>query len=109
MPNKKIEIKYLRAYDYRASVSTGVYGGITPTGLISANFYIDRIAVPDSEEIEVSEDGKVVGQPVVHTGAHLIREVQHGVLMDLNSARVIVNWLNGKIVELEKALSGGKK
>jgi len=103
MAQKKIKIRYIKSYDFKASLATGVYGGITSTGLISANFFIDRPVIPDSQDVEIEEEtGTVIGDPVDHKDGDLVRELQFGTLMDINSAKIIVKWLESKIKQHEE-------
>ncbi len=102
MANRNIKIRYLKAYDYKASLATGVYGGITANGMINANFFTDRTILPDSQLIEVDDKGVPIGLPKDQKDGDLLREVQTGILMDVNTAKVIVAWLDSKIEEFEK-------
>ncbi len=102
MANRNIKIRYLKSYDYKASLATGVYGGITANGMINANFFTDRTILPDSQLIEVNDSGVQIGLPKDQKDGDLLREVQTGILMDLNTAKVIVAWLDSKIEEFEK-------
>jgi hypothetical protein len=102
MANRKLKIKYLKAPDFKTTLATGVYGGITGNGLINANFFTDRTIIPKYQVIEVSEGGVQIGLPVDERDGDLMREVQGGILMDIQTAKVIVAWLDSKIDEFEK-------
>lgn len=102
MANRSIKIRYLKSYDYKASLATGVYGGITANGMINANFFTDRSVLPDSQLIEVDDKGVQIGLPKDQKDGDLLREVQTGILMDVNTAKVVVAWLDSKIEEFEK-------
>lgn len=101
MAKQSINIKYLKAHDFKTILATGVYGGLTSQGLIDANFFTDRPALPDYQVVEVDEKGVMTGPPKDHKDSHLVREVQFGALMDVNTAKVIVAWLDSKIEEHE--------
>lgn len=102
MENKQIKIRYVKSYDYKSSLSTGVYGGITANGMINANFFTDRAVIPDSQLIEIDENGLQVGPPKDNKDGDLLREVQFGALMDVNTVKIVVAWLNAKVEEFEK-------
>lgn len=102
MSNKRLKIKYHKAYDYKNSFATGVYGGITVNGMINANFFTDRGALPEYQQIEVNEQGQQIGPAMEQKDSDLVREVQFGALMDVQTARVIVGWLQTKIEEYDK-------
>jgi hypothetical protein len=101
MANRTIKIKYLKAHDFKTSMATGVYGGVTNNGLINANFFTDRSVIPDYQTIEIDESGVPQGPPKDQRDSDLIREVQFSALMDVGTARVIVAWLDSKIQEYE--------
>ena len=97
MANKKIKIKYLQSHDFKVSLVTGVHGGISTNGLINANFFVDRTIIPDSQILEVDEKGTQVGQPVDEKSGDITREVLFGALLDTNSAKMIIGWLETQI------------
>ena len=99
---KNIKIKYLKSHDYKVTLATGVYGGITNNGLINANFFTDRPAIPDFQTIEVDDKGRAIGKPQDVKDSDLVREVQFGTLLDIRTAKVVVAWLDAKIEEYEK-------
>ncbi len=102
MTNRSVKIRYLKAYDYKAALATGVYGGLTSNGMINANFFTDRVVIPDSQTVEIDEKGVAIGIPKDNKDGDLVREVQFGTLMDINTAKVIVAWLDSKIQEFEE-------
>lgn len=101
MATRQLKIRYLKSYDFKNTFATGVYGGISPTGLIHANFYIERTVLPDSQTVEVDEKGTVLGKPIDHKDGDIMRELQTGVFIDVNTAQLIISWLESKIKEFE--------
>lgn len=85
-------------------LSTGIYGGLGSNGLINANFYVDRTIIPHSEEVEVDENGKRIGEPLREKDGDSVREVQFGTLFDINTAKSFVKWLNERIEEHENKI-----
>jgi hypothetical protein len=103
MLNKDVVISYVKTNDFRTTFVNGVYGGVSTSGLISANFFVERIPIPESETVLVDMDTKkMVGEPKPIKKADVVREVQTGFLLDVNTAEVIIKWLQEKIVELKK-------
>jgi hypothetical protein len=103
MPTRKFKIRYIKSNDYRVHLSTGVYGGLGTNGLINANFYVDRSVIPKSETIEVDDlQKKIIGKPLIEKDGDAVREVQFGTLLDVNTAKQLVDWLNKKISEHEE-------
>ena len=99
---KTVKIKYLKAHDFKTSLTTGVYGGITGNGLINVNFFTDRAVIPDYQQVDVDDKGRTLGIPKDVRDSDAIREVQFGTMMDINTAKVIVAWLDSKIDEHDK-------
>jgi hypothetical protein len=102
MANKSINIKFIKAHDYKTSFITGIYGGMAPNGLINVNFFTDRAILPKSQTIEVDEKGVAIGLPINNTDADFAREIQFGTIMDVNTARMLVDFLQSKIAEFKK-------
>lgn len=98
---KKVKIKFIKAYDFKTSMSTGVYGGITGNGLININFVTDRAVIPDFQEVEIDEGGRPSGLPKDFRDSDVVREVQFGTIMDITTAKVVAGWLNRKIEEYD--------
>lgn len=102
---RKIEIRYFKAYDFKAFLATGVYGGISGNGLINANFFTDRVVIPNSQIVEIDENGIPIGQPVDSKEGDLAREVQTALLMDVGTAKIVVAWLQSRIKEHEDIIN----
>lgn len=98
MATRKVKIKYIKSHDYKVSISNGVFGGIGTNGLINANFFIDRVILPTSEILEIDESGKRINS-VLQKDGDSVREIQFGTLMDVNTAKLVVEWLSKKIAE----------
>ena len=107
------EYHYIKTNDFRSVFVTGAIGGPTVLGLLDMNVFIDRPAIPTSTKHAITEK-QTIGEEVskvVREGS--IREVQIGLLMDINVARAIKGWLDSNILILEKQLNdinklGGK-
>lgn len=101
MPNKTVKIKYVKAYDYKTSLATGIITALTTHGLINMSFFTDRAIFPKSQTIEFDETGKQIGKPLDEKDGDLTREVQFGAIMDINTAKQMLNVLQAKIQEHE--------
>jgi hypothetical protein len=98
-----LPIKYKRASDFKLIPATGAFGGPNPNGEIICNFFIEYRSFPENLSVVV-EDGKVPMQ--VESGkddATYIRELQAGIVMRPDIARLIGEWL---VREANKALGG---
>src|SRR5258707_1041589 len=103
MPNTKlIKIKYLKSYDFKTSLVSGIHGGTGTNGLINANFFVDRAAIPDSQIMETTETGVLIKVNGETKESDITREVQFGALFDINTAKAFVIWLQARINEYEE-------
>jgi hypothetical protein len=108
MPGKmpeEIEFKYIFSDDYNPLYVNGAFGGVSSKKEIVVNFYLERIGIPNSQRHKLGPDGKL-GDEIERTPAtdHLlfVRVVKNGVVLSLESAKVINKWLDQRIQELEK-------
>jgi hypothetical protein len=104
MDPKKITYEYRHANDYRPEVVNGIWGGLSPRGLIEMNFFTEHKDLPIRTTHSLSEDGKLEGtaetrDPSVDV---LIRVFKQGIVVDLSTAESIYNWLGEKIKVLKK-------
>ena len=53
-----IKYKYIFRDDYNPKYANGAYGGLTPRGEISINFFYERPALPN-EQIHSIENGQI--------------------------------------------------
>lgn len=103
---KTIKFKYIYDDDYNPKYANGAYGGITPRGEIAVHFYFERPGLPYYQSNEIDEKGKIgpeLAREPEDIQSSFVRVIENGVILDLRSAKTIVDWLNDKIVVLEKA------
>lgn len=106
MSDKNIKFKYIFADDYNPKYVNGAYGGITPKGEITVNFFFERQGLPISETHEIATDGKLsnsIDTEPEDLQKSMIRFVDTGVILNLASAKEIISWLSEKVEFLEKA------
>ena len=96
---KSLKFQYLKADSYITYHVDGVFGGVTPKGMVHMDVFTEKFPTPSCISHELSEDGKLGGEidRVVRDG--IIRELQAGLVMDLNTARQFRDWLSAKIEE----------
>lgn len=112
---EKIKFKYVFEDSYNPAYTTGAFGGPTPKNEIILNFYMERQPIPYSETHEINPDGtagKVIeSKPSKEDSIiNVIRYVESGIVMDLNTAKEIHAWLgeNIKAVEAMNIVQKGK-
>lgn len=100
-PAKKISFHYIKTNDFKTSMTTGVYGGVTLQGLINISFYLDRAVIPRRIEQEVV--GNKLSAGILKEGREgAVREVHSGIIIDTETAKHIIKWLTEKIDFVEK-------
>ena len=99
----KLPLHYIKGTHFRVVFASGVYGGITPRGLIQMNFFSERNPIPRKtvHKIETGTLGaEIVEEREIRDG--FIREVEISALMDLPTAKSFRTWLDEKIAKLEE-------
>lgn len=106
---KKVKFKYLFDKSYNPVYCTGGFGGITPKNEIVLNFFMERQPIPYSETREINPDGTLGSLIDIEPNNDLesvqvIRNVETGIIIDLDTAKDIYTWLgnNIKIIEEQK-------
>lgn len=102
---KTIKFHYIFKEDYNPVYCNGAYGGVTATGEIIANFYLERMPIPESMTFPINENGLLGEMKEVEPldlNAKIIRFVSTGVVLSEEGARSIYEWLGKQIDELEK-------
>jgi hypothetical protein len=110
MDKPKVKFKYLFDENYNPAYANGVYGGVSTKGEINLNFFLERLALPNTQEFELDTDtGQLINKP---TNApddfnySVIRFIQSGVVLNLDDAMTIHKWLGDRIDELKKRMDG---
>lgn len=108
---KKIKFEYIKPPLYNPMYVNGIIGGPSPKGDIIINFYTDITVVPTSQTHEITEAG-TVGVEIIEKRLPKIlsdgdtftihRNIQSGVIMNLNEAKGLYKWLGEQIEIVEK-------
>jgi hypothetical protein len=103
--NQKITFKYIFADDYNPVFANGAWGGVNPSGEITINFYLERAGLPISETHQVDEKG-VLGKVLEREPQEqvIVRYVENGIVLNIEGAKIINNWLGQKIKEAEEMM-----
>jgi len=99
MPNggKTVKARYTKSQDYRIVHSDGAMGGMTPRGEFRIEFIVTLPPEVTSEEIEVGPKGKTKSKGLATDCKDLVRERQVCVLMSMESARNLAEWLSKQV------------
>jgi len=104
---QKIKFFYIKSNYYRVIHVEGAHGGITPRGNIFAALFNDRAPIPQATVQSVTSSGSL--GPEIHEERTqkegIVREVEVGVMMDLNAAIAFHKWLGEKIDNLKEIVA----
>jgi len=103
-----IDIHYEKSNLFRVIPVEGAYGGPTPHGKLLMSVFNERLPLPrvvTHEHDGAGHLGKEVDR-VSRSGVY--REVEAALLMDIETAKVVRNWLSEKIEQIGK-LTGEKE
>src|SRR5580704_5257031 len=108
MENQKtVKVRYLKSNSYRTVHSDGANGGLTPDLNLYVAFWAQRSPLPDATIHSISHAGTFEGVPIEVVGVTgVIREVECGVMMNLEVARNLYSWLGDRIKESEIIKAG---
>jgi len=99
-----VPFHYIKSNLFRVIHVDGAVGNVTPSGLIFVGFYNDRAAIPQMMVHEVSEAGQVGtehrDERVTKQG--IVREVEVGAIMSVDTATSLIQWLQEKINLIHK-------
>ena len=107
--DRKAKFVFHRAADYRTVAANAVWGGVTPRGDILVEFALETIEDPESVVNSVRSDGKL-GDELSRIPREVTfrRELQVGVVLSVDNAESIGQWLIAKAAELKKLTQGGQ-
>lgn len=102
---------YIKNPNFRVIHADGAIGGITPSKFIHFSLYSERPAIPQTITHKLNPDG-TLGEVTSSTGKQgMIREMDVDIIVNLEAARSLRDWLDQTIHALEEqqAISGDKK
>jgi len=99
---KELDIHYIKSNCYRTFHVDGIFGGVTPVGKIHVATFVERQVLPETVRQKVEPDGKLGLEISRVTKQGITREIEAGLVMDVDMAKTFRNWLDIKIKEFEK-------
>ena len=105
---QRIRYEYNHEKDLRLNYSHGVWGGVNPQGEIEINFYTESDKLPPYSERLVDADGSLGEEtaPFDEEERTVVRTIHSRVLMNTQTARAMLEWLEDKIAALEAEENG---
>lgn len=99
------DIKYIFPDDYNPKYANGAWGGISPRGDLIVNFFLERMPLPTKETYELRPEGNLgqrLNSDPEGIETTMIRFIQSGLVLNLENAISIHQWLGNKIEEMAK-------
>lgn len=107
-----LKINYIKTNNYRTYYIDGAHGGLTPKLKLYMDLFIDRNITPRIIEHNINEDGTLQTEGrIIETKEGTAREIECGIVMDMDTAKSIYDWLGTKIEEynqIVQKLQGAK-
>jgi hypothetical protein len=90
---KELKFVYTRAADYRVVAANGVQGGVTGRGDFRFDLFLESAETPYSVTHSITPDGlgPEIGRDPVRPD--IVREVQMGVVMQVEQAKSLAHWI----------------
>lgn len=106
----QVRFHYIKSNSFRVIHADGAFGGLSPRGGIHMALYNERLPIPRETVHEVTPEGKlgkeIRPERVAREG--IVREVEVGVVMSIDTTRSLIEWLTRKVEEAEKLERGDK-
>jgi hypothetical protein len=108
--NNEIDFHQKRLENYRTYYIDGIFGGITPRGLLALECFIERKSTPTRIKYLIKDSGELGAETERDDETKgLLREIECGLIIDINTAKSLVKWLSQKIEEHKTLFQGGSK
>lgn len=100
METETIIFRYKYAENYSPIYINGAFGNLTSQNEVLINFFLERPSLPDYHKVEFDEDGTakaILEVEPVDIDSTLVRHIQTGIVMDLNTATSLHQWLTNQL------------
>lgn len=102
--NKKVHFNYLVDDNFNTSYADGFYGGPTPQGNISLNFFFERKPLPTRQEYYLDDDGHIADLAASEpdpTRLDFDRVLTTGITISKETAELMRDWLDDCLKRME--------
>jgi len=102
-----VKFDYVKSEFFRVIHADGVVGGLTPRLDIHMDIWSERFPIPKQVVHAVNGDGSLGNEIKSDRQARdaIVREVEAGVVLDLETGKALLDWLTERIAEAEKLLN----
>src|SRR5438874_1780807 len=101
MAEQLVRFDYIKSNLFRVIHADGVVGGLTPRLDIHMDFWSERFPIPQRVVHTLTDDGTLGEELKTErlTREGIVREVEAGVVLDLEVAKAFREWLTDRIAE----------
>ncbi len=105
-----VMFNYIKSNYFRVVHADGAMGGFTPRGHLFMSLFSERAPLPDVtvQAVENGQLGKEILEQRKGSSEGILRELEVGVVMDLNVAKSLVTWLKERIEIMEQMQSDSR-
>lgn len=102
----RISFQYIKSNFFRVIHADGIHGGLSSDLDIHMAVYSERRPIPQEVVHVITGEGELGEEDLTarKTRSGMIREVDADIVVDLNTARAVVRWLQDKIDEADRIL-----
>lgn len=100
--DKTVAFRYARSRMHRSVHVDGAIGGINGRGQLNISLYSERVPLPEGTVATVDGDGNLVEEFLAEPLETLLREVELTVILDLQTAEELHDWLSERIFDLRR-------
>ena len=97
-----VSFKYIFPNDLKELHVNGAFGGVSPDGTIRMAFYSERQAIPNVEKRPINPDKTLGDQKEEEKRYEYVRIVQASLVFNDKAAINFINWLDGRIKDLQQ-------
>lgn len=103
----EVVFEYQLSPSYRVVAANGAHGGVTGRGDLRFDLFVESPTVPDEVVHSVTPDGLGPETGRSPEGRRITRELQVGVVMQLDQAKSFARWLLERVSLAEQARQRG--
>ena len=99
-----VTVNYLKSNQFRVFHADGIWGCLTPNLDIQIAFWNERFSIPEQVMYRNNPEGNIeeIKEKTIAGESTIIRELEICTIIDVETAEMLVEWLQGKIHELYK-------
>jgi hypothetical protein len=102
LKGETVSFKYIFPSDLKELHVNGAFGGVAPDGMIHMALYSERQAIPNVEKRLMNPDKTLGDKKEEEKKYEYVRIVQASLVFNDKVATSFINWLDGRIKDLEQ-------